>query len=421
MNKHSIRRNIIYRGYMLSKAFFASRNFVKQGGDFYTIWVTGTDGKSTTCSMIYHLLKEQWFKVWIISTVLIDVGQWIKENQTHMTSLDHKIFWEYVIKAKKQGITHLVVEVTSHALFQYRTWPMKFDAVACTNITREHLDFHKTMWHYVSTKAELFKKTKPWAIGILKQWFSYTDVFANKSLEIQTFWSTDNADIWVDKISNQWSLSFHLHDTNNQFPVTTKIVGEFNTENMMIATLIAKKLWISLQEIVNSLKSYPWLAWRQELVLTQQWITAMVDFALTPDWLKTLYESVRKMWYNKLIAIFGATGNRDQGKRPKMGKIAWELCDRVILTEDENYHEDGMAIMQHVEQWVKESQWSYELVQDRTNAIRRWLEIAQSWDIVIVTGMANFKTRSMNEWSIPWNEREVIETQMKELWLVPVG
>ncbi len=146
----------------------------------------------------------------------------------------------------------------------------------------------------------------------------------------------------------------------------------------------------------------------------------MIDFAVTPDALETVYGAARAMWYQRLIAVFGATGNRDQGKRPKMGAVAAQLCDIVIVTEDENYHEDGIEIMKQVEKGVEwhvtsDKDFVYELVQDRTDAIRRGLELAESGDVVIVTGMANFTTRSMNEWSIPRNEKEVIQKQMREL------
>jgi len=143
---------------------------------------------------------------------------------------------------------------------------------------------------------------------------------------------------------------------------------------------------------------FPGLPGRQELVLSDDGITVMIDFALTPDALKTLYTAVRRMGYQRLIAVFGATGDRDQGKRPLMGKIATELCDSVVLTEDENYSEDGNKIIRQIEQGIDSAYHEkYCVVQDRTKAIEHAVSLANPGDIVIVTGMANFTTRAMNE------------------------
>lgn len=188
----------------------------------------------------------------------------------------------------------------------------------------------------------------------------------------------------------------------------------------MIAAYLAHTQWMSIDQIASWIESCKWLPGRQEIVSTAEWVSAMIDFAVTPDALQTLYTATREMWYERLIAVFGGTGNRDQGKRPKMGAIAAEFADIAIITEDENYHEDGMEIMKQIEKGVLRVWSNYEMVQDRAAAIRRWLELAQPGDIVIVTGMANYTSRAMNEWSVSWNEREVIIEQMKQLWLDPI-
>ena len=211
-----------------------------------------------------------------------------------------------------------------------------------------------------------------------------------------------------------------MHIWTELLQVKTKIVGAFNADNMMIATMLAQHIGVSYKDIHRWLTSFAWLPGRQELIHTKQWIHAMIDFAVTPDGLHTLYSALKQMKYQRIVAVFGATWNRDQWKRPKMGAVAWDLCDMTIITEDENYHEDGMKIMKQVEEGMRTTWWSYELVQDRTQAIRRGLELARPGDLVVVTGMANYTTRAMNQWSVPRNEREVIETQMKSLGLTVV-
>jgi len=389
--------------------------FGKPGNQMKILWITWTDGKSTTSAMLHHVMKQAWVKVGLLSTVYIDLGNGLEHNETHMTSLDHMIFWENMKKAQDNGCTHMVVEVSSHALFQYRTRPLEFDGVGCTNISREHLDFHGTMEHYVRTKAELFSRAVPGALAVLPSDFSYTSEFVNNKISLHTFGHKNSSDIWVSWLEEKGQLSFDLHTNLGDARINTRIVGSFNAENMMLASELALWMWLELEDIKKGLTSFAWLPGRQELVLSEQGITAMIDFAVTPDALRTLYSATGKMWYANLIAVFGATGNRDQGKRPKMGAIAAELCDTVILTEDENYHEDGMKIMKEVAAWIPKGFTNLEMVQDRTIAIKRGLEIAEPGDIVIVTGMANFTTRSMNQGSIPWDEKGVIEVAMREL------
>lgn len=401
--------------YMLCKAWLARNTFSKPGKDMVYLWITGTDGKSTTCGCLYQILKSANHKVWIISTVFIDVWDWLVNNETHMTSLDHKVFWNFIQQAEKNGITHMIVESSSHAMYQYRSWPIRFAGVGITNLTREHLDFHRTMDHYARSKAELFERLLPSGTGIRPIDFEYASQFWNQSSK--TFWYDERADIFVTNITQDPELSFDLHMWDKQTHIDSQLLWVFNCDNIMIATYISHTQWLSLDQIKYWVEQYSGLPGRQEIITTQEWISAMIDFALTPDALATLYTATRDMWYIRLIAVFGATGNRDQGKRPKMAAVATELCDHVILTEDENYHEDGLQIIRQMEEWIDPSNvQKYETVQDRTQAIRRWLELAKLWDIVIVTGMANYTSRAMNEGDIPRNEREVIESQIRELW-----
>ena len=193
----------------------------------------------------------------------------------------------------------------------------------------------------------------------------------------------------------------------------TQLVGAFNLENMMIAAYLANQAGATSEQIVAGIRTFGGLPGRQQLVRADNGIVAMIDFALTPDALSTIYQSARAMGYSQVIAVFGATGERDQGKRPLMGQVATEICDRVIITEDENYSEDGLTIMHQVESGVAGDH--YELIQDRRAAIRAGLERANPGDIVIVTGMANFTTRSMNEGKIPRFEHDVIVEEMKDL------
>lgn len=385
--------------------------------------VTWTDGKSTTNEILYHLMKSSWYKVGIISTVSIDVGTGKDSNHTKLTSLSHWTFQKLLREAVKNWLTHMIVEPSSHALYQRRVRPIRFKWVWFTNLTREHLDFHWTIDHYFHTKFRLFREYAAQdSVWVIPAWFSFGKLAKKLSCvgELLAFWYDDSAAIRVDDLKETPQLSFTLHYWDKKVEIKTLTLWAFNADNMMIAVVLAMHAWVSREKCVLALETFPGLPWRQELVVASNGVTAMIDFALTPDGLTTLYKAVRSLWFNKQIAVFGATWNRDQGKRPLMWEVAVKYNDYVIITEDENYHEDGMTIMKAVE-WGIDSDLhkeEYELVQDRESAIRRWLEIASSWDIVIITGMANFTSRAMNEWQIPRDERAVIEGCMRTLGIL---
>lgn len=426
MKKHWWRRNILYRWYMWWKALIANIFFWFPTKHILCLWITGTDGKSTTAEITYRILKQAWYKVWLLTTVSIDVGEGKQDNLTKLTTLSHRDFCRYMSLAKKHHLTHMVIEASSHALYQFRLRPVKFEAVGWTNLTHEHLDFHRTMDHYFRTKASLFTQTTSSALGIYPEKFSsdYKDYIQQKSSvkECICFGYDEQADIWVSDIVEDPYLSGILHYQNQDIQIQTRLLGQFNMDNIMIACAMTYYVGVSWEDIVPALVSFPGLAGRQEIVEWEDGITAMIDFALTPDALKTLYTDMGRLGYKRLIAVFGATGNRDKGKRPLMWAIATRLCDHTILTEDENYHEDGKTIITEIEAGIDvDKRDTYEIIQDRTEAIQYAINYANPWDMVIVTWMANFTSRAMNEWKIPWNERSVIEEAMKnrsEKWVL---
>lgn len=388
------------------------------GNNIKYIGITGTDGKSSSSYMTYHLLKSAGYRVGILSTVYIDIGDGILDNHSKLTSLSRGDFWWYIQQAEQHHLDYMIVEVSSHALYQYRTRPLQFDVVTCTNLSREHLDFHRTMEHYAQTKAELFARCLDIGLAILPYWFSYASIFeqACTTKAIKYFGKDPAGDIHTQDITQDPLLACTLRRDDYHIAIQSKLIGVFNVDNMMIATLIADHYWCTPEQIKTGLEQYPGLPGRQELVLTTENISIMIDFALTPDALHTLYSAMQQAWYTRLIAVFGATGNRDQGKRPLMAQIACQDCDIVILTEDETYHEDGMAIIDAMVAGIPDYE-NYIIIQDRTQAITQAIKIAQPWDLIMVTGMANFTTRAMQSWSIPRNERQTIETACVELGL----
>ena len=424
MRTHWIRRNLIYIWYMRIKALVAALRYWFPTREINIITVTWTDGKSTTCALTYHILKSAGTKVWILSTVYLDTWAGLEDNTTKLTSISHGAFQRLVRQSVNAWYTHLVVEASSHALYQSRIWPTKAIAAGFTNLSREHLDFHWTMEHYAATKWKIFKEyLQPWGLCVLPHCFEYDRQVlpTDATKRIIRFGYDDRAQIYATDIKSEPFLEWVLHAPWATLPVSTSMVWAFNIENAMVAIMLAREVWVSWEACKEWVESFGGLPWRQQLVRRSKefwWPdgapTVMIDFALTPDALKTLYSAADKLWFNKLIAVFGATWERDQGKRPLMGEIAITHCDHVVLTDDEPYSEDGMKIIEQIQNWIvavprNEHRWTYEIVPEREEAIHK--AIADAWpnDLVIITWMANFTTRWTNQGSVPWNEEEVVK------------
>lgn len=390
------------------------------------IGVTWTDGKTTTNELIYHIMKKAWFKVGIISTISIDVWNWKTDNTSKMTSLTHFVFNKYMAQAKQNGIEYMIVEPSSHALFQYRIWPSKFIAVGFTNLTHEHLDFHGTMDKYFDAKAELFyKHLLPNSIWIFPKDFHYRDKLKDVSKvdTLLSFSQHKEAWIYTENIEEKPEIQADVCIRNTEetkcrewlFHFKSKLVGKFNIDNVLIAIAICRHIWVSDQKIVQWLETASNPAWRLDVIKTKEDITVIVDFALTPHALTTLYKSFKDIDFNTQIAVFGATGSRDKKKRPVMGELATQLNDFVIITEDENYVENGADIIEDIVAGIPEERNNYKVVQDRRNAINTALKMAEKDDVILLTGMGNFTSRTMWKKKIPRNDKAVVLEEIKKL------
>ncbi len=371
-------------------------------------------------------MKKAGFKVGIISTISIDVWNGKKNNTSKMTSLTHFKFNKYMAEAKKNWIEYMVVEPSSHALFQYRIRPSKFIAVGFTNLTHEHLDFHGTMDKYFDAKAELFyKHLWPNSIGVYPKNFHYKDRLkdVSKVTKLLSFSQDDEAGIYAENIEEKPEIQADISIRNTQeercrewlFHFKSQLIGRFNLDNILIAVAICRHIWISDQKIIQWLETAHNPAWRMDIIKSQENITVVVDFALTPHALTTLYKSFQNIDFSRQIAVFGATGSRDKKKRPLMWEIATRLNDFVVITEDENYEEEWKDIIKEIVSWIPHNTQNYKVIQDRREAINFALKMAHPGDVILLTGMWNFTSRTMWDQKIPRNEKEIVQEEMKKL------
>ncbi len=378
------------------------------------IGVTGTNGKTTTTQLIARILERAGKKVAIASTINFQIGEKKWVNASKLTTLSAWELQKFLREAVRTGCEYAVIETSSHALDQHRVWGISYAIAVMTNVTREHLDYHKTMSAYRFAKSRLFRSAKRAVINLDME---NPDYFRVREEKQTLFYSTKdpNAHLFAEHIELDFKGTdftvdeehFHLH-----------LPGLFNIENALAALGVAQLLDIDFSLAREALESIAGVPGRMELVPNEKKADIIIDYAVTPDAFEKLYASILplKIPGTKIIHVFGACGERDRGKRPKMGEIASSYADIIILTNEDPYHEDAQQIIDDIEKGVtKKKDKDYFRIFDRREAIHKALALAEIGDIVLVTGKGAEKTMAIGDRRIPWDERQVIEEELANL------
>ncbi len=388
-------------------AFALSGNPAKH---MYIIGVTGTKGKTTTCTLIAKALKDDGKKVCLITTAQLWMGDDIYENRSKMTMDSPFALWKTLRKARSLWITHLVLETSSHGIYYYRNYGIQYDIALLTNISQDHLDLHGTMDHYVATKARLFKK-KHTTTSLLPLDCPYFEVFKKASKECMTYSMISSADFMATHVSSGENISLNISHARWTTTIQSGLTGFFNAENMLWAYSILHTLGISDDSIQKSWHDFSGAPGRMERVSNTLGITIIIDYAHTEESLRSVLSTLRvSMKSGKLIIVFGATGDRDTTKREKMGKVAHQLADVIILTDDDTYTESSEKIIDMIKQWIPRPLGeTYSIIPDRKLAIIQALKTATTWDIVLLAGKWSETVMVTNNWPIPWSDRTCVE------------
>jgi UDP-N-acetylmuramyl-tripeptide synthetase len=374
------------------------------------IGITGTDGKTTTSSMIYHFLKKQGIKAGLLTTTHFAWEDYEETNETHKTSLPPAQLNSYLKKMQTAGVTHLVLEVSSHALDQGRLAGIPIFTAVLTNLSHEHLDYHKTMEKYRQAKGILLKKAKnivihgddPFLIPLYD---------SNKP--VLTFgFNADNNILITGPVTTPNGIETGLRFQQKHLTLKLPLFGEHNALNAAACLGACASLGISSEQTLAALESFAGVAGRMERVDIGRPVTVLVDYAVTPQAFQALFKAARQIDKGKLIAVFGACGDRDQAKRPILGKIASEMCDIVIITDEEPYFEDPDTIRQMIAAGIPFGTKSQIFnIPDRKAAINKALELAQDHDVITVSGMGNQTSMVIKDQIVPWSDREEIKIQ----------
>jgi UDP-N-acetylmuramoyl-L-alanyl-D-glutamate--2,6-diaminopimelate ligase len=406
-------------------AFWMSGNPAK---DMIVIGITGTKWKTTTTNIIAAWLKHAGKKVAMFSTVNMMINGKIEENNLKMTSPWPFVLWKFLKRAKAAGCDYAVIETSSHALFYNRVYGLRYDVAVLTNISQDHLDLHHTMDNYVDTKMQLFRNLYKFGIrkhirkvGVVNIDSDYASRFLSKDIVVDnmyTVWFGPNAQI---RATNpvQWRdmMEFDIKIPSNEFHMRSGLRWEFNISNILCATAVLMSQKVSIEKIQEVILQFSAVPGRLEEVPNSRGAKIFVDYAHTEESLRSVLDTIRKIeWTERIITVFGATGDRDKTKRPKMWHIVDTMSDVIILTDDDTYTEDSLGIIRDVTGGIDRYEGKdFWIIPSREDAIRTALIMLREWDILIVAGKWAETAQVTQQWPIPWNDRKVIERILMEI------
>ncbi len=379
------------------------------------IGITGTNGKTTTSYITRAILRAAGYRVGLIGTIQIMIEDEV--YPIHNTTPDVVELQHTLAIMRDKGMDYVVMEVSSHALDQDRVAGIEFDTAVFTNLTQDHLDYHKTLENYMLAKAKLFDKVSEAGVKNGKTAVVNIDDAAGKVMLEHakcrhiTYAIDKNADLRATAINVLASgANFTLNnEAFGKMPLKLHITGIFNVYNVMSAVGAALAENIESAVIAKVLQEFTSVPGRFELVKAGQDFSIIVDYAHTPDGVENVLKTARKIAKKKIIAVFGCGGDRDRTKRPIMGRLAAELADVVIATSDNPRSEDPEFILNEVETGVKEKigNKQHEKIVDRRQAIFRAVALAQTDDIVVILGKGHENYQILKDKTIHFDDKEV--------------
>lgn len=367
------------------------------------IGITGTNGKTTSSYLIYSALNKLGMKCAYIGTI----GYYLDKKVSNLPNTNPDIcdMYDLIINAYDNGYRYVVLEASSHGLYNGRLEGITFDYTIFTNLTRDHLDFHETMENYALAKQILFKKLKPNGVGITNIDDKYKDYFTCANMLTYGKNSSDYQ-ILNYVVSNQNTMiEFKLKD--RYLKVNSPLLGEYNIYNLLCAIIILDNLNVSLDDIKNTIQGLCCPPGRMDTIKYGT-NSIIVDYAHTPDAMEHILNTVRKTTSGNIYTVFGCTGNRDREKRPVMMDIATSISKKVIVTIDDPHDED---IKQIIDDMLKDNKRNnYEVCLDRGKAIERGINLLENKDILMILGKGHEEVIIYKDERIPFNDKKCVET-----------
>lgn len=397
------------------------------------IGVTGTDGKTTTSTLIYHILQVAGLQVGLITTVNAIIGEQSYDTGFHVTTPEATDVQRYLAQMVANGLTHAVIEVTSHGLSQRRVDACHFDLAVITNITHEHLDYHGTYEAYRETKARLFKDLERTAqkqhnkadllpAGVLNQDDpSYRYLSSITRVRQITYGINSKAQVRAEGIySHSSGIEFVVVGEGYRLPIICHLLGEHNVYNCLAAfAATVEGLGITPEKGKEGIQRVNNIPGRMEKVELGQNFLAIVDFAHTPNALRCSLQTAKHLTNGQVIAVFGSAGLRDREKRRMMAQVAMQLADRTIFTAEDPRTESLEGILEEMAIGALSCGGvegrTFWRIADRGEAIRFAISLAQPGDVVIVCGKGHEQSMCFGEVEYPWDDRVAMRAALADL------
>jgi len=416
--KNILRDSFPYRRYKEIRATLAGIIHHHPAKKLFIVGITWTDGKTTSCNIVYHFLKSQWIKTVFIGTTGAEIDGNTIEGIEKMTSYDPMDLHNILEMAVKYWCTHAVLEVSSHGLEQYRFKNIPFHVAVLTNITAEHLDYHRNIDQYAASKQKLFRSLQNQGkkgIAILP-----TDDQYGKRRSQRMHFGTCIA-YWFSSSANLQATMIREHETSTSCTITylgrpytveSPLVGRFNVQNLLGA--IGAGLWcgIAMEDMIGSLSSYVHSPWRQTHIALGE-ADRYIDFAHTPNGLEVMLNyltMIKGQW--RVICLFWAPWCRDRAKRPEMGRVVDRLADIVIVTDDDASTEDRRQIINDILPGIHRAEGeTFAILPERRLAIRYACLIAQPWDKILLAGIGHQQVMYTNAGRVERDEEKVLREE----------
>lgn len=421
--------------YHVLRADLAAHQYGFPGKRMRVIGVTGTNGKTSTCFLIWKMLNAAGHKTGLMTTVAWGVNKLEKQIE-HMTTVDAKTLNYRMKKIADAGAEFLVLEVTSHALAQHRTFGVPIEIAVMTNVTHEHLDYHKTFENYRDAKRRLFKMAKygvineddkSWAYFAkdVKDYITYginSGILRAKDVKLGAQgveYFVDNEGSAVDKdAADDKYVSGDKHASGDMLRIKTKIPGEFTVYNSLAAVAVGLKLGLSKEQISQGILALDSVEGRMNRVDLGQNFEVIVDYAHTPDAFLKVYESVVPGKKGRIISLFGGAGRRDESTRSERGEIAAKYSDIVIITEDDSRDENPAEIAEEFAKGTEQTGFlrgkNLFVELDREKAIQMAVDLAKKDDIVLILGKGHEKTILRATGAVPFEDLKVTEKALRK-------
>ncbi|MFQ5862693.1 MAG: UDP-N-acetylmuramoyl-L-alanyl-D-glutamate--2,6-diaminopimelate ligase [Candidatus Brocadiales bacterium] len=371
------------------------------------IGITGTNGKTTTAYLLSSMLRASAKKVGLLGTIHYQVGdKLIDSTQTTPGPVElHRLFREML----DLGTTHVVMEVSSHALAQCRTHGIEFHGAVFTNLTMDHLDYHSSLFNYREAKAELFRSLPIGAFAVLNR-DDYTSLYLSLQARARTFWYglSNGSGVRAELIdASLGGMDIRLSSKQEEVVVSTGLMGSHNLCNILAAATAAVAMGVSLEDVKGGIESLALVPGRLERVATANGYSVFVDYAHTPDALEAVLAALRPLVKNRLLLVFGCGGDRDKGKRPLMGYVGERYSEYLLVTSDNPRTEQPMNIIRDIEKGI--SGKAYRVEPDRKCAIENAINEAREGDVVLIAGKGHEGTQVFSDRVIPFDDREIVQ------------